>query len=307
MAQHLKAVEAASAISGARVKGAVFGGTTLVFEPQGILPGRYRFDIGTAGSTSLVLQAILIPLSFAAASSNVIVTGGTHVSWSPSFHYLERHLNLFLKKIGFDLDLEHVAAGYYPRGGGCVKATIRPARNISALDLILRGKLKRISGLSGATNLPEHIIQRQASQARKRLKEAACPVSIEERLIPGNGKGTFLNLRAQFEDSQGCYDALGARGKPAERVADEASDSLLGFLQGAGAIDEHLADQLILPLSFASGVSRLKTAKITSHLQTNVEVVRKFMSVRIHIKGETGEPGEVEIEGKEFSSSNLIH
>jgi RNA 3'-terminal phosphate cyclase (ATP) len=300
MAQHLKAVEAAAAISGAVVEGARLGARTLFFEPQGLFPGNYRFNIGTAGSTSLVLQTILIPLSFAEAPSSVIVTGGTHVPWSPSFHYMERHLNPFLKMIGFNLDLKLEGAGYYPRGGGCIRAVVRPARDFSPLALISRGKLQGISGVSGATNLAGHIIQRQAAQARERLEEEGFPAAIEKMQVPGNGQGTFLQLEARFEYSQGCYDALGARGKPAEHVADEAVDSLLGFLQTDAAIDEHLADQLILPLSLVNGVSRLRTSSVTPHLKTNAEVVMAFRPVGIHIKGEAGKPGEVEIEGKGY-------
>ena len=296
MAQHLKAVEAAAAISGARVEGAVFGGTTLVFEPSGIFPGNYRFDIGTAGSTSLVLQTIMLPLSFAETSSSILVTGGTHVPWSPSFHFMQKHLCLFLKKIGFNLELELTGAGYYPQGGGCVKASITPARDMAPLDLISRGKVIGISGLSGATNLPAHIIQRQAAQARKRLAEAGFPmVDVEERAIPGKGKGTFIYLLAEFEHSQCCYDALGARGKPAEQVADEAVDQLLAFLENDAAIDEHLADQLLLPLALAPGDSGLLTCRTTPHLITNMEIIRSFLPVRFLLKGAPGGPGVVEI------------
>ena len=115
-------------ISGAVVEGAAPGARTLFFKPRGLFPGNYRFDIGTAGSTSLVFQTILVPLSFAEAPSNVMITGGTHVSWSPSFHFLQRHFRPFLKSIGFNFDLVLAGAGYYPQGGGCVKATIHPAR-----------------------------------------------------------------------------------------------------------------------------------------------------------------------------------
>jgi RNA 3'-terminal phosphate cyclase (ATP) len=305
MAQHLKAVEAAAAISGAKVQGAVFSGKTLVFEPQGIFPGRYRFDIGTAGSTSLVLQTILVPLSFAETSSSVIVTGGTHVPWSPTFHYLKSHFLQFLRKAGFDLDLELEGAGYYPRGGGRVRAIVWPARDLSPLNLVSRGRLKGINGLSAATNLPGHIIERQASQARKRLKEEGLPVSIEQRAVQGNGQGTFLHLLACFENSQCCFDALGARGKPAERVADEAVEDLLAFLGTDAAIDEHLADQLILPLSMVKGVSVLKTSRITLHLQTNVEIIQTFLPVRITVDGALGSPGVVEVRGEKSPLANI--
>jgi len=302
MPQHLKAVEAAAAISKAVVAGAAPSARTLVFEPQGIFPGNFRFDIGTAGSTSLVLQTILVPLSFAGTSSCIVVTGGTHVPWSPSFHYLARHLNPFLRQIGFDMDLHLERAGYYPQGGGCVRAVVRPARALSPLVLTSRGRLVGIRGLSGATNLPGHIIQRQASQVRKRLAEEGCPaVGIEECPIPGKGQGTFLHLLAEFENSRCCCDALGARGKPAEKVADEAVDRFLTFFKTDAAIDEYLADQLVLPLSMVKGVSRLRTESITPHLRTNIGVVGEFQVATVHVNGETGKPGEFEITGQKYA------
>lgn len=297
MPQHLKAVEAAAAVGMARTEGAHLGSRSLIFEPRGIRSGRFEFDIGTAGSTSLVLQTILAPLSFAKEPSSVTVKGGTHVPWSPCFHYLDLHWIRYMRAIGFDLQLEMELAGFYPQGAGIVHAAVRPAARILPLRLIERGVLKRIYGISAVANLDLRIAERQRNQALGRLADRFPRVEINVVEMPSLFRGTMLLLIAEFEQSQCCYFGLGARGKPAERVADEAVDQLFDFLNTDGAVDERLADQLILPLAFASGVSQLRTSKVTQHLFTNAEVLRTCLSIDIKVDGDAGQPGLVQVNG----------
>src|SRR5690242_1787 len=126
MAQHLKAVDAARKVGMANVESARLGSQSLTFEPAGILPGHFDIDIGTAGSSSTVLQTIAPALSFASATSTLTLTGGTHVPWSPCFHYLALHWLHYMRRIGFNLQLELEMAGFYPRDGGRVRAVIQP-------------------------------------------------------------------------------------------------------------------------------------------------------------------------------------
>jgi len=304
MAQHRKAVEAAAAVSGARVEGARLGSTALTFEPRGLRSGDYRFDIGTAGSTSLVLQTILLPLAFAGGPSRVTVTGGTHVAWSPCFHYLDLYWLPCLREIGMQVGLKLARAGFYPKGGGRIEAKIDPAGSLKPLDLTHRGNLGKILILSAVANLDVDIAHRQSRQARRRLDEAGVEAAVEEKIVslPAVGKGTILLLLAEFEGSRCCYTALGERGKPAERVADEAAGAFLSFLVGDGAVDEHLADQLLLPLALVPGCSEIRTAAITGHLLTNAEVLREFLPVDIAVEGEVGRPGVVRVQGRDFSA-----
>ncbi len=297
LAQHLKAVEAAAAIVEGRVAGAALGSRTVLFEPGKLRPGRYQFEIGTAGSTSLVLQTIIPPLSFADDASTVIVAGGTHVPWSPCFHYLQLQWRPSLRRIGFDFDLEMELAGFFPQGGGRVRSAIRPKMRLSPLRLVERGPLRRIWGLSAVANLPGNIAERQARRAVERLAGRSPALSMATARLPSPVKGTMLLLVAEFENSQGCFCSLGAPGKPAERVADQAVDQLIEFLASDGAIDPFLADQLILPLALAGGTSELRTSKITGHVLTNAEIVRKFLPVGIEVIGRAGDPGTIRIEG----------
>jgi RNA 3'-terminal phosphate cyclase (ATP) len=297
MAQHLRAVQAAAAISNARAEGARLGSTMLTFEPQGLSSGTFHFEIGTAGSTSLVLQTILVPLSLAGGHSQITIQGGTHVPWSPSFHYLQRHWQPIMRRIGFDFDLELVKAGFYPKGGGEIRCRIRPAGRLGSLTLVERGDCRGIAGISAVALLDERIAERQRDQVIKRLGGEAMPILIEIRKLAAGSPGTMLLLEGEFEWSRWCACTLGARGKPAERVADEAVDAFLTFRATDAPVDSFLVDQLILALALAHGSSELRCDRISQHLLTNAEVIRAFLPAAIEIQGTHGGPGLLRIQG----------
>ena len=293
--QHLTAVRAAAAVSNAEVTSASLGSQELTFLPHAIRPGTYRFDIGTAGATALVLQTILIPLSLAKKAATLTLTGGTHVPWSPCFHYLDLQWNPYLQEMGFNTRLTLEKAGFYPQGGGSIQAILRPAGLLKPLQLSERGALLRIQGISAVANLDDEIALRQKHQALRRLEPLCRDTKIKTINLPSLGKGTLILLIAEFEQGSACYTALGEKGKPAEKVADEACDSLQVLLNKHAGIDEYLADQLLLPLALAQGPSKFSTPKITGHLLTNAEVIRKFLPVEITIEGELDQEGWISI------------
>ncbi len=299
--QHLQSVEAAAKISGASVVGAKIGSTQITFQPGDIKPGNYHFDIGTAGSTSLVLQTILLPLCKADRKSMVTVTGGTHVPSSPCFHYLDLHWLHYLRQVGLDIDLRIEQAGFYPQGGGRVRAAIRPIDQTQPLQITKRGKLKQIRGISAVANLPKDIAKRQRQRVVNRLGSKYPLNDIRTVQLPSRFKGTVMLLLAEFEHSQCCYFGLGAPGKRAEFVADEAIDAFDEFMTGDGAIDQFLADQLLLPLAFVPGESTLRTSKVTQHLLTNAEIIKLFLPVEISTEGQLNAPGMVTITTDEHS------
>jgi RNA 3'-terminal phosphate cyclase (ATP) len=305
MPQHLKAVEAAAAVGSARVEGAQLQSLALLFAPTTICSGDFEFDVGTAGNTPLVLQTIFLPLSFAQRASSVTLIGGTHVPWSPCFHYLDLHWLPYMRQIGFAAELKLELAGFYPYGGGRMRADIRPATKLTPLDIRERGALKSICGISAIANLDWSVAERQKRQASKRLRELSQDIEIETIQMPSRFRSTMLLLIATFEGSKCCFFGLGELGKRAERVADEAVDQLLQFLATEGAIDHHLADQLILPLALVPGVSELKPDKITKHLITNANVIRMFLPVEIQILGEPEHSGYVKIIGTAVSDRRL--
>lgn len=293
--QHLKCVEAAVVISEAEQKGAAIGSTRLIFSPGKVHSGNYQVDIGTAGSTSLVLHTIFLPLAFANGESTITITGGTHVPWSPVFHYLDIQWLPMLRRMGFNIKISLKQAGFYPRGGGKIIAHIKPTRQLKPLNLRERGQLVKMRGISAAANLASSVIERQKSQMLKRLSGANIGCNIKTETMPSRWKNTMALLSAEYENGSGCFTALGAPGKRAEKVADEAVDELLEYLGTTGCVDKYLADQLLLPLAFTGSKSHYRTSQITRHLLTNRDVIQQFTNVEIRTEGELGKEGVVHI------------
>jgi RNA 3'-terminal phosphate cyclase (ATP) len=302
-AQHLTGVRAIAQICDAELEGADLGSLALTFRPRSSpRAGEYSFDVaearkgGSAGAISLVFQTLLLPLSFAPGQSRLRIRGGTHVAWSPPFHYLTHVYLLTLAGMGLEARAEIERWGWYPIGGGEMTASIRGQGEsyLSGLDLVERGELKHLWGISATSNLPAHIGQRQKKRAEEYLRKRSFDSRMEIVDAPSPGQGTVVFLVAEYERTVAGFSSLGRRGKPAEKVAEEACREFIEYHQSGACLDEHLADQLILPMSLASGPSAFTTCKITQHLLTNVWVVEQFLDVRFDIKGEEGQRGRVQ-------------
>ena len=295
--QHLTSVNAVAAITNAEVIGGQLGSQTLTFRPQEISGGNYIFDVAeirpSAGALSLVFQSVALPLSFARVPSTVTLRGGTHVPWSPTVHYLQEVFIPMAAKFGFEGSIELNRWGWYPKGDGEAIAKVQPTADWHGVQLGHREKLQAIHGISAASNLPEHIINRQHNQIEKRLARFDSHVNIERVEGESIGQGTLVFLKAEFENVQAGFSSLGARGKRAEGVADEACQALADFLKSDAAIEPHLADQLVLPMALAKGESRFTTSQITRHLTTNIWLVQQFLPVQFEVNGAENEPGEI--------------
>jgi RNA 3'-terminal phosphate cyclase (ATP) len=297
MPQHLAAVHAAARIAGAQTEGDAPGSTELRFAPGEVRAGAFSFDIGTAGSATLVLQAVIPPLLFAGGRSSVELTGGTHVPWSPSFHYLSEVFAPMLARLGGRLSLAAERFGFYPRGGGRVRCVVEAAKSLSPLALDGPGRLLRVSGVSAVANLPLSIARRQREAALALLGEEEIDAGIDLAEVPAAGKGTFLFLSAESEHALAGFTALGALGKRAEAVGEEAAGELLCHRRSGAALDPHLADQLAVCLALAAGESSFTTSAVTRHLLTNLWVCGRFLPLRADVEGEEGGPGRVRIAG----------
>jgi len=289
--QHLIAVDALATITGAKVEGAKVDSREIVFEPGEIMGGNYCFDIGTAGSTGLVIQTVIPVLLLGKIPSQIQITGGTHVPWSPSFHYLNAVFLPALKKMGGEVSLEIDKWGWYPKGGGRVRALVKNTQGLKAIHLSNRGKLLNLHILSAVSNLPLTIAERQRDQALKRIEYLGLHPNISIENAPSPGQGTVLFLAAQFEGSIGGFTSLGERGKRAEKVADDACNEFIKFLDSKGVIDIHLADQLVLYMVLARGRSTLITERITEHLLTNMWVIEQFFPLKFDVEKKTGKIG----------------
>jgi RNA 3'-phosphate cyclase len=294
--QHLMSVRAAASIGQASLRGAALGSTDLVFEPGAVVAGTYHFAIGTAGATGLVLQTVCLPLALrGAVSSTVTVQGGTHVTTSPCFHFLDTTWRAYLERLGLRLKLRLVRPGFYPRGGGLVEARIEPCAGLRPLRLSERGPIARVTGFSAVAGLPTDIARRHARRAVHRLRSAGLPAALDEQNWDG-GPGTVLAVQLDTAPAPTLFFGLGARGKPAERVADEAVDQVVDFLKAEpAAVDLHSADQIVLPLALAEEASEYTVTAVTAHLTTNIAVIRHFVERDIACTGDLGKPGRVTI------------
>jgi RNA 3'-terminal phosphate cyclase (ATP) len=308
-AQHLTAVRALAEISRAKVDGAELGSLALTFQPQSLTQsGEYSWDVaearkgGSAGATSLIFQALLVPLCQAQGDSRLSLRGGTHVAWSPSFHYLESVCLPTLQHMGLNARVHLERWGWYPIGGGIVTAEIngsgKAEPSLEGLNLIDRGPLKRLSGVSASSNLPGYIAERQQQRAQSLLRAEGFDPEIEIVDAPASGQGTMLFLLAEFESVRAGFTSLGRRGKPAELVAEEACKDFLEYFKSGAALDRHLADQLVLPLALATGASSFSTCEVSQHLLTNAWIVEELLGRPIDVEGEKGRPGKVSIRGR---------
>lgn len=295
--QHLMAVNALAQISGAKVEGNVIGSQKLTFIPGEVCPGDYHFRIGTAGSVTLLLQALLLPLCLSQKGFQLILEGGTHVPWSPPYHYFSEVLFPTLHFMGISVCGIIDQWGWYPRGGGIIHVEVQPSPSPGSISLLKRGSLRKIRGFSAASLLPKHVAERQRDEALRRI-EKELKTGVEITILPdppSRGPGSFLFLVTESEGGLAGFSSLGRRGKRAEEVAGEAVNSLKEYLEGEGCIDPHLADQLIPFMAMAKGSSSFTTTRITEHLLTNLWVIQHFKNVRISMRGEKGEEGKVEL------------
>ncbi len=300
MPQHLTAVKALQAICRARVEGASIGSMTLTFEPGRPQAGEYHFDVGTAGATSLILQTLLLPLAFAGGESVVHLTGGTHVPWSPPIHYLEMVFLPVLLRMGIQIEINLIKWGWYPQGGGMIQARIKPADKLRPLSLGRPWKPDRIKVICASSHLPGHIRERERHRVEERLRQKGLAADYDLAEGPSPGQGNMVFIAAAGGPGSAGFTSMGQRGKKAELVAEEAADSLLTFLESGASVEEHLADQLVPYLSLAEEPSEILIQGISSHLETNLRVVRHFSQEGIILR-EEGKLGRLTMSGKGIS------
>jgi len=302
--QHLLSAHAANAVSSGRLEGAVLNSRELIFYPGPLKAGSFCFDVSnhahSAGSTCLVLQTILPALCFAGGKSSVVIKGGTHVEWSPPADYLRDVFLPTVLPMGISFNLSTVKWGFYPAGGGEVDVRIDPAPlPLFPINITERGALKKISVLSAAGGLPLDIARRQFERAKERLRENGFTSGGRYETAASLGRGTFLFVLATFENIRAGFSSLGARGKKAASVSDEAVDAFLRYMGNKGALDAHLSDQVLLFMALAKGGSSITTAELTQHLRTNAYVIERFLPVRFLIS-EENPPAVKVMEGSAF-------
>jgi RNA 3'-terminal phosphate cyclase (ATP) len=290
MRQHLTAVTAAARVGNAEVQGAEIGSHRLVFRPGRVEPGQYTFNVGTAGSTTLVLQTVLPALAVAEGESNLTLEGGTHNPLAPPLDFLARAYLPLLERLGPRIETRLVRPGFYPAGGGEFRARIRPAARLGRLELTKRGEIRARRVRVLLANLPRHIAQRECRTIAQETGWSDDCFAIEE-ITESRGPGNVVMIELEAEGVTEVFTGFGQLGVRAETVAMQALAEAQEYLAAGVPVGKHLADQLLLPLGIAaylgSGGGTFRTLALTPHARTHLDILRQFLGLEARVE-ETG-------------------
>ena len=282
--QHLTAVEAARAVGEARVDGAAIGSTELRFTPNGVRAGEHRWSIGTAGSTTLVLQTVLPALWMHGVAARLTIEGGTHNPQAPTADFIDEAFLPLMARMGLDGDFVLAGHGFYPAGGGSISFDLRPSAKPSALHLPQRGALVERHARAILSAISPGVAQRELEVARRRLGLTEDETSVRQ-IKPPVGPGNALSIRLRAEHSTAVFTGFGVKRVSAERVAELASNAAHEWLNTDVAIDEHLADQLLLPMALA-GEGSFSTTSPSDHTRSNAALIETFLPVEFSFQDE---------------------
>ena len=276
--QHLACVEAAARLCNAQVVGAELGSQDLVFTPSDAFAEHLEIDIGSAGSTTLVVQTFLVPAIASGRTLRAVITGGTHNPLAPPFEFLDRVFAPQLRAMGADVTLTLDRHGFLPSGGGRIVVDVKPGK-LRPIELVESGPVVARRATAIVAGLPRHIAERELAMANERLAEPVCEI----REFAGVGPHNLFMVEVELASgARELCTAHGRKGYPAEDVADDALDELEDYLEDGVPVGEHLADQLLLPMAVAGG-GRFRAAPLSLHATTNIETIGAFLDVPIRV------------------------
>lgn len=286
-AQHVVGILSLAKLCGAKTTGVEIGSNAVEFIPKEIKGGEYSVDVGTAGSIPLVLQTLILPAIHAKEPVNFEISGGTDVKWSPTIDYTKHIFFYFLEKMGADVKIDILKRGFYPKGGGAVKAAIKPAK-MARLELANsghRGEKCKIRIWSAASECLKNarVAERQADGANRIFQGIMAAGNITERTIEyaqSLSAGSSILIQADYENCRLGATALGELYKPAEKVGEEAALLLEKQMRSGACLDEWMADQIVPYLALFGG--SVKVAEITPHAETNMWVVEQFLNIKFN-------------------------
>ena len=292
MRQHLTAVNAATEIGKAAIKGNSIGSRAFSFDPETIKSGNFHFAIGSAGSCTLVFQTVLPALMISGGPSEIILEGGTHNPFAPPYEFLEKAFLPVINRMGPRVDAVLEKPGFYPAGGGRLKVSINPA-DLNKVDLLERGNIINKIAVAAVANLPVNIANRELKVVREKLewnRELLKVVEVENSQGPGN----ILTVEIESENINEVFTGFGERGVSAEKVANRTVKSVREYLVHDVPVGRHLADQLLIPMAMTGG-GKFRTLSPSKHTTTNIEIIKKFLDVEIDINEYDQNQWEIEI------------
>lgn len=291
--QHLTALRAAARIGQASLEGDALSSTEIAFIPGRTEPGDYEFDVGTAGSTTLVFQTILLPLLECSAPSRITLIGGTHNHGGPPWDFIDSVFLPVVRQMGAKITATLERYGFAPAGGGRWSAEILPSR-LNRVELRERGEPEQSFVRAIVSNLPVSIGERELSIVREKLGWAESAYRTDT--VDSAGPGNVVMIGGRFRQASELCTGFGQRGVKAESVARHAIECWNRYDQAGVPVGEHLADQLLLPMAIAGGGSMI-TTKPTLHTTTNAEVISRFLPIRFRMSASDDENWEIVAHG----------
>lgn len=278
MRQHLVCVQASQHISQAYVEGAELHSQRLYFAPQHIQSGKYQFQIGSAGSTTLVLQTLLPALLLQNEASELTISGGTHNPLAPTADFIEHCFLPALEKLGIKVEFKLNKAGFFPIGAGEIQIKIQPWQHRNKLNLLDRGILQSTEAFAAVLNLSEEaqIAQRELATLNKRLK-----LDTQQQFhLNGISRGNTVYVKVKHQHHVELFTALGEMRKSAEQIANHLAEQVKRYIASQAVVDEYLADQLLLPLALGQG-GEFTAHCISEHTRTQAVMIEKFIDCEI--------------------------
>lgn len=283
--QHYVSIKSIQELCNAEITGLEIGSSTLTFMPRDFKSGKYKFDIGTAGSITLVFQVCILASLKSEAPITIQLTGGSDVRWSPSWDYFEHIFLPLLKKMGLSVKAQLIRRGYYPKGGGEAELTIDPCNVLYPLRADSNQGFNEVNGVIHFANLPDHISTRMKHATIKMLLKRNLKTSLKIEKATSLSPGTGITLWTQCKESFLGSTFLGEKGVPSEKVGENAAMELINEIDSGATLDVHAFDQLLPYMTVArdNGSSSCIVRGVSSHAQTNMWLLKQFFDVEFEL------------------------
>ncbi|MFQ5851204.1 MAG: RNA 3'-terminal phosphate cyclase [Candidatus Binatia bacterium] len=286
--QHLRALEALRELTQGSLEGIRVGAQEIFFQPgQTIQGGQYIWDIGTAGSTTMLAFTLLPVAAFACEPSVFQIAGGLFQDFAPSAYHMKYCLLPTLEKMGLHASIEILRPGYPPKGGGLIRLEVSTAQRLQPVVLTEGWSSVNIKGIALSSHLEDRqVSERMARACKKALK--ARGYNAEIQIVPDNTAfqaGAALAIFADTDhDTILGADMAGRLGRRSEEIGRTVAQMLMEDLETGSSVDRYLADQLILYAALACGKSRFKIPRVTEHVETNLWLVETILGAKVELR-----------------------
>ncbi len=281
--QHYTAVSCVQTMCQAKTEGLAVGSPTLTFSPGSIIPGTYTFDVGTAGSITLVFQTCLLSALRATAPVTIRLKGGTDVRWAPSWDYFTRVFLPLVNKMGVSTEVHLHSRGYYPAGGGDATMTIHPVEKLRPFQVVDHQEFTEMHGIINIANLPDHIATRMKHAAMKIALKHHLQAFLQVEASQSPSSGTGIVVWSETGETVLGANVLGEKGVSAEYIGESAASMLCEEIVSGATVDRYAVDQLLPYLVFAPKGSACLVRELSNHANTHMWLLKQFFPVTVEL------------------------